>query len=245
MEGDGMSNGQLKALAERIERLMDERDGIQSDIRDIYSEAKGVGYVPKVLRKAITRKRMDAGKRDEEDAILELYEGALSPTMRKVVAMAKAGASSHQIEAETGMDHATVARSVALNKKSAPKTETAARSENATPSEGSERADNEAASGVSLATHSEAAPSAQATACLGQPQTDGVPSASVTPVPDEGVGAGTHSDADRLRAQKASSTDPERLEREAERAEAASDPWEAALASKARLDALKAARSRA
>lgn len=75
-----MTDTKLKSLAERIERLMDERDGIQSDIRDIYTEAKSHGYVPKVLRKAITRKRMDAGKRAEEDAILELYEGALSGT---------------------------------------------------------------------------------------------------------------------------------------------------------------------
>jgi uncharacterized protein (UPF0335 family) len=114
-----MTDNRLKSLAERIENLMNERDGIQSDIRDIYAEAKSAGYVPKVLRKAITRTRMEPDKRDEEDAILELYEGALSPTMRRVVAMAKAGASSHQIEKETGVDHATVARSVALNKKSA------------------------------------------------------------------------------------------------------------------------------
>lgn len=114
-----MSDQQLKALAERIENLMNERDGIQSDIREIYVEAKSAGYVPKVLRKAITRKRMDPDKRDEEDAILDLYEGALSPTMRAVVTMAKAGANSREIEAATGVDHATVARSVALNKKSA------------------------------------------------------------------------------------------------------------------------------
>jgi uncharacterized protein (UPF0335 family) len=120
-----MSDNQLKALAERIERLMDERDGIQSDIRDIYAEAKSHGYVPKVLRKAITRKRMDASKRDEEDAILDLYEGALSAPLRKAAAMAASGATSREIEQETGIDHATVARSVALNKKSATKPETA------------------------------------------------------------------------------------------------------------------------
>jgi uncharacterized protein (UPF0335 family) len=122
-----MTDNKLKSLAERIERLMDDRDGIQSDIREIYAEAKSAGYVPKVLRKAITRKRMDSSKRDEEDAILELYEGALSGPMRKAVEMAANGASSHQIEAATGIDHATVARSVALNKKSATKSETEAK----------------------------------------------------------------------------------------------------------------------
>lgn len=118
-----MSDARLKSLAERIERLMDERDGIQGDIRDIYSEAKSAGYVPKVLRKAITRKRMDASKRDEEDAILDLYEGALSGPMRRAVQMAASGKTSREIEDATGIDHATVARSVALNKKSATKSE--------------------------------------------------------------------------------------------------------------------------
>lgn len=116
--GHNSVDNRLKSLADRIDRLMDERDGIQSDIRDIYAEAKSAGYVPKVLRKAITRKRMDQDKRSEEDAILGLYEDALSPSMRRAVAMAAKGATSREIETETGIDHATVARSVALNKKS-------------------------------------------------------------------------------------------------------------------------------
>ena len=116
--GHNTGDNRLKSLADRIERLMDERDGIQSDIRDIYTEAKSAGYVPKVLRKAITRKRMDPDKRSEEDTILDLYEDALSPSMRRAVAMAAKGATSREIETETGIDHATVARSVALNKKS-------------------------------------------------------------------------------------------------------------------------------
>ena len=113
-----MTDNRLKSLADRIETLMDERDGIQSDIRDIYTEAKSAGYVPKVLRKAITRKRMDPDKRSEEDTILDLYEDALSPSMRRAVQMAKAGATSREIETETGIDHVTVTRSVSLNKKS-------------------------------------------------------------------------------------------------------------------------------
>lgn len=111
-----MTDAKLKSIAERIERLMDERDGIQADIRDIYTEAKGQGYVPKVLRKAITRKRMDPSKRDEEDAILDLYEGALSPAMRQAVRMAAAGSSTREIQAATGINHVTVSRSVSLNK---------------------------------------------------------------------------------------------------------------------------------
>lgn len=111
-----MTDNKLKSIAERIGRLMDEKDGIGADIRDIYAEAKSSGYVPKVLRKAITRKRMDKDKRDEEDAILELYEGALDAKTRRAVTMAAEGATARQIEAETGIDQATVARAVSLKK---------------------------------------------------------------------------------------------------------------------------------
>src|SRR5688572_11929438 len=101
-----MSNGHLKSLADRIERLMDERDGIGSDIRDIFAEAKSAGYVPKVLRKAITRKRMDPSKRDEEDAVLELYEDALGGVGRAVAAV-RAGATWKEASAEHGVPRAT------------------------------------------------------------------------------------------------------------------------------------------
>lgn len=129
------ADAKLKSLAERIERLMDERDGIQSDIRDIYTEAKSAGYVPKVLRKAITRKRMDPSKRDEEDSILDLYEHALSPQQRKAVAMAAEGATSREIEEATGIDHATAARSVALKNKSATRSEPGLPPDNKVPAE--------------------------------------------------------------------------------------------------------------
>ena len=36
----------LKPLADQINRLLDERDGIARTISKIYREAKGAGYVP-------------------------------------------------------------------------------------------------------------------------------------------------------------------------------------------------------
>lgn len=171
-----MTDKRLKSIADRIEKLMDERDGIQADIRDVYAEAKSAGYVPKVLRKAITRKRMDPSKRDEEDTILDLYEDALSPSMRRAVEMAKGGATSRQIEDETGIDHATVARSVALNKKS--------ETPDAAPGA---RVDD----GAALTT---AAAPPSVVPRLATPQAAGGPVSAVEPVPDGGVGTGTHSD---------------------------------------------------
>jgi uncharacterized protein (UPF0335 family) len=147
-----MTDNRLKSLAERIERLMDERDGLASDIRDIFAEAKSAGYVPKVLRKAIMRKRMDASKRDEEDAILELYEGALG-AVGKAVAAVRAGSTWKEASEEHGVPRATLARAVKAvsiqQNDTAPEITTARL--DTPPGEGSERADITAASGASLA----------------------------------------------------------------------------------------------
>lgn len=109
-----MTDDKLKSIVSRVERLMDERDGLAADIRDIYAEAKGHGYVPKILRKVIQRRRMDPDRRAEEDSFQELYEAALDAPTRRVVELAKQGKSAREIEAETGVDHVTVSRAVSL-----------------------------------------------------------------------------------------------------------------------------------
>ena len=70
-------NGQLKAIVERIERLAEEKDGIASDIRDVYAEAKGNGYDVPALRALIKLRKEDANKRAERETILETYMAAL------------------------------------------------------------------------------------------------------------------------------------------------------------------------
>lgn len=140
-----MSDARLKSLAERINRLLDEKKGLTDDIADIFQEAKSAGYVPKVLRKAITRQRMEPAKRQEEDSILELYEAALDGPTREAVRLAAQGATSRQIQQATGIDHVTVSRAVSLKKN----TETP---EVVLPAgDGEVRAVNEAASGLPAA----------------------------------------------------------------------------------------------
>jgi uncharacterized protein (UPF0335 family) len=70
-------NGQLKSLVERIERLEEEKAGIASDIRDVYTESKGNGYCVKTLRKVVALRRKDPSVRAEEEALLETYMNAL------------------------------------------------------------------------------------------------------------------------------------------------------------------------
>jgi uncharacterized protein (UPF0335 family) len=74
---ESVAADQLKAFIERIERLEEEKAGIASDIKDVYSEAKGNGFDTKVLRKIIALRKRDYAERQEEEAILELYMQAL------------------------------------------------------------------------------------------------------------------------------------------------------------------------
>lgn len=78
--GDG-SNGvdgdHLRALVERIERLEEEKRAIADDVKEVYAEAKSVGFDPKIIRKIVALRKQDKHKREEEEAMLDLYKNAL------------------------------------------------------------------------------------------------------------------------------------------------------------------------
>lgn len=69
--------GQLKSFVERIERLEEERKVIGGDVKDIYSEVKGVGYDVKTVRKIIQMRAKDSAKLAEEETLLDVYKHAL------------------------------------------------------------------------------------------------------------------------------------------------------------------------
>jgi uncharacterized protein (UPF0335 family) len=71
------TDDRLRLLIERIERLAEERKGIQDDIKDVYAEAKAVGYDPKILREVIKLRKMRPDQRQEMEAILDAYMSAL------------------------------------------------------------------------------------------------------------------------------------------------------------------------
>ncbi len=70
-------NGQLKALVERINNLMDNRDEVSSDIRDVFAEAKSSGFDLPALRAIIRAQREDAEKRRNREAMIDIYRGEL------------------------------------------------------------------------------------------------------------------------------------------------------------------------
>jgi uncharacterized protein (UPF0335 family) len=67
----------LKSLIERIERLEEEKTALTADIREIYSEAKGLGFDSKIMRQVVRLRRLDRADRQEQEAILDLYLSAL------------------------------------------------------------------------------------------------------------------------------------------------------------------------
>ena len=71
------AQGQLKSIVERIERLEEEKKTIAGDIKEVYAEAKGNGFDTKILRKVISLRKKDAGERQEEEAMLDVYLAAL------------------------------------------------------------------------------------------------------------------------------------------------------------------------
>lgn len=73
----GVAAGQLRSFIERIERLEEEKKGISDDIRDVFAEAKGTGFDTEVMRQVIRLRKKEPAKRQEEEAILDLYLHAL------------------------------------------------------------------------------------------------------------------------------------------------------------------------
>nr|WP_137677358.1 DUF2312 domain-containing protein [Parerythrobacter lutipelagi] len=71
------TDDRLRLLIERIERLEEEKKGIADDIRDVYAEAKAVGYDPKIMRQVVRLRKMDANDRNEMEMVLDTYKAAL------------------------------------------------------------------------------------------------------------------------------------------------------------------------
>ena len=71
------AQGQIRSIVERLERLEQEKSEIAAQIKEVLAEAKGNGFSPKILRKAVSIRKQDRAKRQEEEAILDLYMSAL------------------------------------------------------------------------------------------------------------------------------------------------------------------------
>lgn len=73
----GIAGDRLRGFIERIERLEEEKQGLADDIKEIYSEAGGVGYDKKIIRKIISERKKDPEKRREQLELFDLYSTAI------------------------------------------------------------------------------------------------------------------------------------------------------------------------
>lgn len=72
-----LAGERLKSFIERIERLDEEKSALMEDIKEVYAEAKGVGFETKVIRKIVALRKMDPDKRRELEELVELYRSAI------------------------------------------------------------------------------------------------------------------------------------------------------------------------
>lgn len=78
---NGTAQTQLRTVIDRIERLEEDKTEVMADLKEVYAEAKGNGFDTKIIRKVIRLRKQDRAKRQEEEAILDLYMSAIGDTL--------------------------------------------------------------------------------------------------------------------------------------------------------------------
>lgn len=52
-----MTNNQLAAIVERLERLDSDKSAIMEDMKEVFAEAKSNGFDPKIIKKVLALKK--------------------------------------------------------------------------------------------------------------------------------------------------------------------------------------------
>ena len=71
------SDKHLVAFIERVERVTEEIKALQEDRKEIFAEAKGSGYDPKIMKQALKIRAMGQEKRAADEEVLAVYLRAL------------------------------------------------------------------------------------------------------------------------------------------------------------------------
>ena len=77
VETGGIAAERLRQFIERVERLEEEKTALSADIREVFAEAKAVGFDPKIMRQVIRLRKMDSADAEEQEALLQVYKSAL------------------------------------------------------------------------------------------------------------------------------------------------------------------------
>lgn len=74
---DQIISEELMQYITRIETIEAELEEKKIDRKEVYSELKSVGYVPKTVRQIIRLRKLEAHVRLEEEALLDTYKNAV------------------------------------------------------------------------------------------------------------------------------------------------------------------------
>ncbi len=78
---NGDENPQLRSFIERIERLQEEKQALQEDIKEVIAEAKAMGYDVKAVREVVRLRARDRDQLKEHSATVRLYLRAVDPQL--------------------------------------------------------------------------------------------------------------------------------------------------------------------
>lgn len=70
---DETTREKLRQTIAKIERLEEEKREIAEQIKEVYGEAKAIGFDVKALRQVVRLRRISREERDEMEMILETY----------------------------------------------------------------------------------------------------------------------------------------------------------------------------
>ncbi|MDP6831188.1 MAG: DUF2312 domain-containing protein [Alphaproteobacteria bacterium] len=77
VEVGGIAADRLRQFIERVERLEEEKAALAADVREVYAEAKAVGFDPKIMRQIVKLRKMDTADQQEMEALIDTYKHAL------------------------------------------------------------------------------------------------------------------------------------------------------------------------
>jgi len=76
-EDQKVAGKRLQSFIERAERLATEITELQEDQKEVFAEAKGVGFDVPTIKEIIKLRKMDADRRREKEELLTLYKSSI------------------------------------------------------------------------------------------------------------------------------------------------------------------------
>ena len=73
-KGEGFD---IKVIRKIVRLRKQDKASVSGDLKEVYAEAKGEGFDSKIIRKVIRIRKQDVAKRQEEEALLDLYISAI------------------------------------------------------------------------------------------------------------------------------------------------------------------------